>query len=288
MVRCHPDVERLQQARFQQAGLDARQLFIHGAQGGDRRGMSDAVCVRGGVGVAEPQDGHRRIDPFQSHVEQGVDDVAVAAAVGHGGGRRRAEPLLHGVTERRGQRVVVVDDAASGHRVVQQERRTGRAGAGHQQPPAGILQALAERRRREQPPAFGALDPQQVVPLARAEEARGVDVRKEDRVAEQAVRLGIGAGGYGRRVDPRHRRVDRVVAGEHDSPLAERVQVRHQLRRHVVRPQAVEDDQQVAVPPPLRPLRRGLLGRTATGAGQPDDRDGQRRRLPSAGHGTAV
>ena len=49
-----------------------------GAQGGHRRRMSDAVGVRGRVGVAEPEDGDRRIDALQPGAEQRVDGVAVA------------------------------------------------------------------------------------------------------------------------------------------------------------------------------------------------------------------
>ena len=98
-------------------------------------------------------------------------------------------------------------------------------------------------------------------PLARAQEPRRIDGGEEDRVAHQPVRLRVGAGRDGGRVHPRHRRIHGVVSGEDDAARAERMQVRHQFRRDVVRPQPVEDDQQMPLlrapgRPPLG-LRRG-------------------------------
>ena len=238
----YPDVECLQSAGCAEPGLEPAQLRVHRAERGNGGRMPDTPGVGGGVRIAEPDDGDRGIDTVETDLEKRVDDVAVAGAVGQVGGRRRPEPLSHGLAEDGGQGVLVVDDAAAGDRVIQQIGGAAGAGAGDQQPQPRPGQPFAERRRREQPPRLDALDAEQVGPIGGAQEARGVDAQKEDRVAQQAVPLRVGAGGNGGRVDARHGRIDCVMIREDDAPPRERMEIRHQRRLDVVGPQAVEDD----------------------------------------------
>ncbi len=104
---------------------------------------------------------------------------------------------------------------------------------------------LAERGRREQP-ALGALD---LPPGSRASRYRGpgrVRARNVDGVPHQPMRFRIHARDERGRVDAGDGRKDRMVRREDDAALAEGGQPRHDLWRHVVRTEAVDDDDQVS------------------------------------------
>ena len=95
VVGSHPEVERAETARGAQAFLGPAGLPVHGAERGHRGRVADAVGVRRRVGIAQPEDGHRRIDLFAADLKERVDGVPVAAAVGRRGGRRRPDPFPH-------------------------------------------------------------------------------------------------------------------------------------------------------------------------------------------------
>ena len=267
MVGGHPDGRRVQHPRVGQTVPDTLDLGVQPEQRLDRQRMSDAVPMRGGVGVAQPHDGHRRVDRRQRHLQERIDNPAIPGMVGRpclGHGPEPGQRLLvvHG-----GQPVLVVQHGAAGDRMVQEIRRSGGARTHHEHPPPGRGERLAERRRREQRLAR-RFDAEQVLTVARAEKTAGIDPREKHRIPQQPVHLGVGAGRDRRRVHPGHCRVDRVMPG-HDHPLLpERVQRGHQGGGHVVGPQPVKHEQQVSSRA-ARPGRLVTRRRTAApGQGQ--------------------
>ena len=274
VVRRDPDVRGLGQAGRGEAVLQALDLGVEPEEGLHHQGVAHAVPVGGGVGVAEPEHRHRRVDRRQRDLEKRVDYPAVPRVVGSARLGDRSE-ALEGLPVQIGrQAVLVVEDGPAGDGMVQQIGRPARARAHDEEPLARRLKGLAEGRRREQALVPARLDPQQVGAVARREEPGGFDPGEEHRVAQQPVGLRIGPGGDGRGVDPGHGREHRVMAGHDDAATPQGVERRHEVGLHVVGAQPVENDQQVTGPLLGRPVL--LTGRTVPGHRQ---RESQRQQV---------
>ena len=253
MVRRHPDVVGLEQPGSGESVLDAADFSVDMPEHLDRLRRPDAPGVRRRIERPQPEDGHRRIHTRKTDGQKGVDGVPVA-------GRRRPIPRGRLAEHRQigagalGHGEVRMQDDATRDRRIVQDRRPARPRTRDQHPPAGRLQHLADRRRREQPP-FPRGDRGQGLTIRGIEESARLDPGEVDAVAHEPMRLRVGARGKRRSIDARDRRVDGVMAGEHDAAPADGRQAGHHVGRDVVGPQAVDHHQQVPTRGRLR--RRG-------------------------------
>ena len=209
-----------------------------------RRGRANPQFVRRRIRIADPHEGDVGANLVEAERQVSVHGAAIARRIRPRGRRRRPELLDDVRGEFLRQRELVVNDGAAGDRVVQEQRRAARPRPDGQNLPARALQNLAERRRRQQI-LLGLRDHVEVRARAGVEAARRVDARDVDGVAEQAMRLGIRAGGQRGGIHARYGRIDGVVRVEDDASAAEAQEPRHQIRRDVVGPQAVDDDHEM-------------------------------------------
>ena len=109
------------------------------------------------------------------------------------------------------------------------------------------MEALSKRRRSQQGALNGRVDVEQVRALFGVEKPIATNLREEDRITHHAVRGWVRPGDDGGGVDARDCGEHRMVMGEDDAAPADREDVRHHVLRDVIRAQAVEHDQQLAV-----------------------------------------
>src|SRR6185312_15084233 len=103
---------------------------------------------------------------------------------------------------------------------------------------------LAQRGGGEQA-AVGALDLLEVLALPGIERLRGARAWDVDGVTHQSMRFGIHARYERGGVDASDGRKDGMMRCEDDAALAQGGQPRHDLRGHIVRTEAVDDDNQM-------------------------------------------
>ncbi len=125
--------------------------------------------------------------------------------------------------------------------VVEEGAGAGRTGGGREESEAGVVEDLSQGRSREEPTPRRLVDDENVVPIGHIQRAGGLHVGHVDRVAHQSVARRVPPCDDRRTVHTRDRREDRVMREAPHSSLGHLVEARHELRGHVIRPQAVDD-----------------------------------------------